>query len=47
MNYGIHRAIEPRNIGKTQSHGYIFMTNWDVTRLSRMLEPGFTAVFQA
>ena len=46
-HYGIHGTPEPQNIGKTQSHGCIRMTNWDVLRLSRMLKPGFTALFQA
>jgi lipoprotein-anchoring transpeptidase ErfK/SrfK len=46
-HYGIHGAPEPQNIGHTESHGCIRMTNWDVLRLSRMLKPGFRAVFQA
>jgi lipoprotein-anchoring transpeptidase ErfK/SrfK len=46
-HYGIHGTAEPQTIGKTQSHGCIRMTNWDVIRLSRMLKPGFKAVFQA
>ena len=46
-HYGIHGTSEPQNVGKTQSHGCIRMTNWDVIRLSRMLKPGFTAKFQA
>ena len=46
-HYGIHGTNEPQNIGKTQSHGCLRMTNWDVVRLSRMLKPGFTAVFVA
>ena len=46
-HYGIHGAPEPQNIGKTESHGCIRMTNWDVLRLSRMLKPGFKAVFEA
>jgi lipoprotein-anchoring transpeptidase ErfK/SrfK len=46
-HYGIHGTNEPQNIGRTESHGCIRMTNWDVLRLSRMLKPGFKAVFQA
>jgi len=46
-HYGIHGTNEPKNIGRTESHGCIRMTNWDVLRLSRMLKPGFKAVFQA
>ncbi|MEO7635584.1 MAG: L,D-transpeptidase family protein, partial [Sphingomicrobium sp.] len=46
-HYGIHGTPEPATIGKGESHGCIRMTNWDVIRLSRMLKPGFTAIFQA
>jgi len=46
-HYGIHGTGEPQTIGKTESHGCLRLTNWDVMRLSRMLKPGFTAVFQA
>jgi len=46
-HYGIHGAPEPQNIGRTESHGCIRLTNWDVLRLSRMLKPGFRAVFRA
>jgi lipoprotein-anchoring transpeptidase ErfK/SrfK len=46
-HYGIHGTPEPQTIGRTESHGCIRMTNWDVLRLSWILKPGFTAVFQA
>jgi len=46
-HYGIHGSPEPQNIGRTESHGCIRMTNWDVLRLSRMLKPGFRAEFRA
>ena len=46
-HYGIHGTAEPQTIGKTQSHGCLRLTNWDVMRVSRMLEPGFSAVFVA
>jgi peptidoglycan hydrolase-like protein with peptidoglycan-binding domain len=46
-HYGIHGTPEPRFIGKTQSHGCLRMTNWDVMRLSRMMKPGFQAKFVA
>ena len=36
-----------RLIGKTESHGCLRMTNWDVMRLSRMMKPGFQAKFVA
>lgn len=46
-HYGIHGTNEPQTIGKTESHGCLRLTNWDVMRLSRMLKPGFTALFVA
>lgn len=46
-NYGIHGTNAPETIGRAESHGCIRMTNWDVLRLSRMMKPGFKAVFQA
>jgi lipoprotein-anchoring transpeptidase ErfK/SrfK len=46
-HYGIHGTSEPQTIGRAESSGCIRMTNWDVLRLSRMMKPGFTAIFQA
>ena len=46
-HYGIHGTSEPQNIGRTESHGCLRMTNWDVLRLSQMMKPGFRAVFRA
>ena len=46
-HYGIHGTSEPQTIQKTESHGCLRLTNWDVMRLSLMLKPGFTAVFVA
>ena len=46
-HYGIHGTGEPQTIGRAESHGCIRMANWDVVRLSRMMKPGFTAIFQA
>ncbi|RYY25138.1 MAG: murein L,D-transpeptidase [Sphingomonadales bacterium] len=45
-HYGIHGTPEPQNIGRTQSHGCIRLTNWDAARLSLMIKPGTPAVFQ-
>ena len=44
---GIHGTNEPQTIGRAESSGCIRLTNWDVLRLSRMMKPGFTALFQA
>ena len=45
-HYGIHGTSEPQTLGRAESSGCIRMANWDVLRLSRMLKPGFQAVFQ-
>lgn len=42
-HYGIHGTPEPANIGKTQSHGCIRLTNWDAWELASMVQPGMTA----
>jgi hypothetical protein len=44
-HYGIHGTPTPETIGRAESHGCIRLSNWDVLRLSRMLKPGFKAVF--
>ena len=46
QHYGIHGTPEPSQIGKTQSHGCIRLTNWDVTELSQMVSPGTPAVLE-
>lgn len=45
-HYGIHGTPEPEKIGRTESHGCIRLTNWDVARLSLMVKPGTPAIFQ-
>jgi hypothetical protein len=46
-HYGIHGTPNPEKIGKTESHGCLRLTNWDVVRLARiMMNPGFTAIMQ-
>jgi lipoprotein-anchoring transpeptidase ErfK/SrfK len=45
-HYGIHGTPEPQTIGRSESHGCIRLTNWDVARLSLMVKPGTPAVFQ-
>lgn len=46
-HYGIHGTDSPSTIGRAESSGCIRLSNWDVIRLSRILKPGFTAIFQA
>jgi lipoprotein-anchoring transpeptidase ErfK/SrfK len=45
-HYGIHGTPEPSQIGKTQSHGCIRLTNWDVTELSAIVGPGTPAILE-
>ncbi len=45
-HYGIHGTPEPSQIGTTQSHGCIRLTNWDVRELSQMVRPGTPAVLE-
>ena len=42
-HYGIHGTPEPSQIGKTQSHGCIRLTNWDAEELSLLVTPGMIA----
>ena len=42
-HYGIHGTPEPATIGKTQSHGCIRLTNWDIWELQQMVKPGTPA----
>ena len=46
-HYGIHGTNSPETIGRAESSGCIRLANWDVLRLSRIMKPGFTAIFQA
>lgn len=45
-HYGIHGTPEPSKIGKTQSHGCIRLTNWDVARVSQSVASGTPAILQ-
>jgi lipoprotein-anchoring transpeptidase ErfK/SrfK len=44
-HYGIHGSPEPTQIGKTQSHGCVRLTNWDALRLASLVKPGTRVVF--
>ena len=46
-HYGIHGTDTPETIGRAESSGCIRLANWDVVRLSRIMKPGFTAIFQS
>lgn len=43
--YGIHGTPEPAQIGKTESHGCVRLTNWDADELARMVRPGTVVQF--
>ncbi|HSW14652.1 MAG TPA: L,D-transpeptidase [Solimonas sp.] len=45
-HYGIHGTPEPRNIGKTQSHGCIRLSNWDAQLLAAAVRPGMPALLR-
>jgi lipoprotein-anchoring transpeptidase ErfK/SrfK len=44
-HYGLHGSPEPASIGRTQSHGCVRLTNWDVLRLAALVGPGTKVVF--
>lgn len=39
-HFGLHGTPEPSQIGRTQSHGCVRMTNWDAVRLASLVEEG-------
>ena len=43
--YGIHGTPEPSQIGKTNSHGCIRLTNWDAAELAKLVSASVTVVF--
>jgi len=45
-HYGIHGTPEPANIGKTQSHGCIRLTNWDALAVAGAISRGATVLLQ-
>jgi lipoprotein-anchoring transpeptidase ErfK/SrfK len=45
-HYGIHGTPEPATVGKTQSHGCIRLTNWDVQALAGAVAAGTPALLQ-
>jgi lipoprotein-anchoring transpeptidase ErfK/SrfK len=45
-HYGIHGTPEPANIGRTQSHGCVRLTNWDAARVAALVKPGTAVRFK-
>ncbi len=46
QHFGLHGTPEPSTIGRTESHGCIRLTNWDATRLGRLVGPGTEVIIQ-
>jgi lipoprotein-anchoring transpeptidase ErfK/SrfK len=44
-HYGLHGTPEPSQVGRTESHGCVRMTNWDAWRVASLVEPGTRVVF--
>jgi lipoprotein-anchoring transpeptidase ErfK/SrfK len=40
QHFGLHGTPEPAAIGRTESHGCIRLTNWDATKLGRLVSVG-------
>jgi lipoprotein-anchoring transpeptidase ErfK/SrfK len=45
-HYGIHGTPEPANIGHTESHGCVRVTNWDAAKLAAFVKPGTPVLFR-
>jgi lipoprotein-anchoring transpeptidase ErfK/SrfK len=45
-HYGLHGTPEPGNIGHTESHGCVRMTNWDAARVAALVKPGTAVTFK-
>ncbi len=44
--YGIHGTPEPSRIDKTNSHGCVRLTNWDVEELAKLVKKGVPVEFR-
>jgi len=45
-HYGLHGTPEPSNIGRTESHGCVRLTNWDALHLAALVAPGTPVLFR-
>ncbi len=45
-HYGLHGTPEPGNVGHTESHGCVRMTNWDAARVAGLVKPGTPVLFR-
>jgi lipoprotein-anchoring transpeptidase ErfK/SrfK len=44
-SYGIHGTPNPSQVGKTESHGCVRLTNWDAKKLASMVDKNTTVDF--
>jgi lipoprotein-anchoring transpeptidase ErfK/SrfK len=44
-SYGIHGTSEPSRVSKSESHGCVRLTNWDVMRLAQSVKKGVEVAF--
>ncbi len=44
-HFGLHGAPEPSQIGRTESHGCVRLTNWDAVRVAALVKPGTRVIF--
>jgi lipoprotein-anchoring transpeptidase ErfK/SrfK len=45
-HYGLHGTPEPGNIGHSESHGCVRLTNWDAARVASLVKPGTPVQFK-
>ena len=45
-HYGLHGTPEPGNIGHTESHGCVRLTNWDAARVAALVKAGTPVTFK-
>ncbi|HMF96900.1 MAG TPA: L,D-transpeptidase family protein [Vicinamibacterales bacterium] len=45
-HYGLHGTPEPGNVGHTESHGCVRLTNWDAARVAALVRPGTPVLFR-
>jgi lipoprotein-anchoring transpeptidase ErfK/SrfK len=45
-HYGLHGTPEPGNVGHTESHGCVRLTNWDAARVAGLVKAGTPVQFR-
>jgi lipoprotein-anchoring transpeptidase ErfK/SrfK len=45
-HYGLHGTPEPANVGHTESHGCVRLTNWDAARVAALVKRGTPVLFR-